>query len=116
MGVAPLIDRSTAGRAEAPLTLAEPAPRVLGWFDQIGLWGNLGMSILGPVTAIYILQPSGLPRMSFVGAAVAILIGTVLGTLLIGAAAVPGAQTGAPTCRRSSTWCNSSAGRSTRSR
>ena len=43
---------------EAPLTLDEPPPRVLGWWDQIGLWGNLGMSILGPVTAIWILQPA----------------------------------------------------------
>ena len=41
-----------APRTEAPFTLEEPPPRVLGWFDQIGLWGNLGMSILGPVTAI----------------------------------------------------------------
>ena len=47
-----------AQSAEAPLTLVEEPPRVLGWWDQIGLWGNLGMSILGPVTAIYILQPA----------------------------------------------------------
>src|SRR3954468_6522594 len=85
-----------APRNEAPYTLEEPPPRVLGWFDQIGLWGNLGMSILGPVTAIYILQPFQLNQMSFVGAAVAIIVGTVLGTLLVAAAAVPGAETGAP--------------------
>ena len=83
-------------RAEAPYTLDEPPPRVFGWLDQIGLWGNLGMSILGPVTAIYILQPAGLPQMSYVAAFVAIVVGTVLGTLLLGAAAVPGAETGAP--------------------
>jgi nucleobase:cation symporter-1, NCS1 family len=85
-----------AQRAEAPLTLDEPAPRVLGWFDQIGLWGNLGMSILGPVTAIYILQPYQLKAMSYVGAAAAIIVGTILGTILVAAAAVPGAETGAP--------------------
>src|SRR3954465_9160547 len=85
-----------APRDEAPYTLEEPPPRVLGWFDQIGLWGNLGMSILGPVTAIYILQPFQLAAMSFVGAAVAIVVGTILGTLLVAAAAVPGAETGAP--------------------
>jgi nucleobase:cation symporter-1, NCS1 family len=83
-------------RAEAPFTLDEPPPRVLGWFDQIGLWGNLGMSILGPVTAIYILQPFQLKAMSYVGAAAAIIVGTVLGTILVAAAAVPGAETGAP--------------------
>jgi len=81
---------------EAPFTLEEPAPRVLGWWDQIGLWGNLGMSILGPVTAIYILQPYQLAPMSYLAAAVAIVVGTVLGTLLIAAASVPGAETGAP--------------------
>src|SRR3954465_9729118 len=85
-----------APRDEAPYTLEEPPPRVLGWFDQIGLWGNLGMSILGPVTAIYILQPFQLAAMSYVGAAVAIVVGTILGTLLVAAAAVPGAETGAP--------------------
>jgi NCS1 family nucleobase:cation symporter-1 len=83
-------------RVEAPLTLAEPPPRVLGWLDQIGLWANLGISVLGPVTAIYVLGPSGPGRMSFVGAGLAIIVGTVLGTLLIAAAAVPGAETGAP--------------------
>src|SRR3954449_10673605 len=84
------------GHVEAPLTLDQPPPRVLGWLDQMGLWGNLGMSILGPVTAIYILQPYQLAPMSYVAAAVAIAVGTLLGTLLIAAAAVPGAQTGAP--------------------
>src|SRR3954447_19611709 len=83
-------------RTEAALTLEEPPPRVLGWLDQMGLWGNLGMSILGPVTAIYILQPYQLAPMSYVAAATAIVLGTILGTLLIAAAAVPGAETGAP--------------------
>ena len=82
--------------AEAPLRLDEPAPKVLGWLDQIGLWGNLGMSILGPVTAIAILQPYGLPAMSYLAAIVAIIVGTLIGTLLIAIAAVPGAETGAP--------------------
>src|SRR3954449_11643266 len=85
-----------APRAEAPLTLEEPAPRVLGWWDQIGLWGNLGMSILGPVPAIYILQPYQLEPMAYLAAPEDIVVGTVLGTLLIAAASVPGAETGAP--------------------
>ena len=83
-------------RTEAPLTLNEEPPRVLGWMDQIGLWGNLGMSILGPVTAIWILQPASGGQMSYLGAGAAIIVGTILGTLLVAAAAVPGAQTGAP--------------------
>src|SRR3954463_6129703 len=85
-----------APRNEAPFTLEEPPPRVLGWFDQIGLWGNLGMSILGPVTAIYILQPFQLAAMSYVGAALAIIVGTILGTLMVAAAAGLGAEAGAP--------------------
>lgn len=96
MGIAPVLDRTAAPAPEAPLTLDQPPPRVLGWWDQIGLWGNLGMSILGPVTAVAILQPYGLPRMSYVAAAVAIAVGTLFGTLLIAVAAVPGAETGAP--------------------
>jgi NCS1 family nucleobase:cation symporter-1 len=95
--IEPPVQTTAPEHAEAPYTLDEPPPRVLGWLDQTALWGNLGMSILGPVTAIYILQPYGLAKMSFVGAAVAIIAGTILGTLLIAAAAIPGAETGAPT-------------------
>jgi NCS1 family nucleobase:cation symporter-1 len=92
-----VLDRPTpTAHVEAPYTLEEPPPRVLGWWDQIGLWGNLGMSILGPVTAIYILQPVTGGQMSYVAAGVAIIVGTLLGTLLISAMAVPGAETGAP--------------------
>src|SRR3954471_10658747 len=93
-----LLEKPThpAPHAEAAYTLEEPPPRVLGWWDQIGLWGNLGMSILGPVTAIYILQPVVGGQMSYVAAGAAIIVGTILGTLLIAAAAVPGAETGAP--------------------
>src|SRR4051812_26795203 len=84
-------------RNEAPLTLAEPAPKVLGWLDHIGLWGNLGITLLAPVGAVGVLAPLiGGPRLSFVAAGAAVVVGTVIGALMIGAAAVPGAQTGAP--------------------
>jgi putative hydroxymethylpyrimidine transporter CytX len=81
---------------EAPLTLEEPPPRVLGWLDQIALWFNLGVSLLGPVGAVFVLQPDGVHPMSFVAAALAVVVGTVLGTAMLAAAAVPGAETGAP--------------------
>jgi putative hydroxymethylpyrimidine transporter CytX len=93
------IDRTRTAsvvRAEAPLTLTEEPPRVLGWLDQLGLWGNLGVSLLGPVGAIGVLEPAGFRPLSFVAAALAVVVGTVLGTALVAAAAVPGAQTGAP--------------------
>jgi nucleobase:cation symporter-1, NCS1 family len=85
-----------SARVEAPLTLDEPAPRVLGWLDQIGLWGNLGISLLGPVGAIAVLQPFGFSPLSLLGAGLAVIVGTLLGTAMVAAAAVPGAQTGAP--------------------
>jgi NCS1 family nucleobase:cation symporter-1 len=81
---------------EAPLTLTEDAPRVLGWWDQLGLWGNLGVSLLGPVGAVYVLAPAGVRPLTFLAAAVAVVVGTVIGTLMVAGAAVPGAQTGAP--------------------
>ena len=82
---------------EAPLTLEEPAPRVLGWLDQVGLWGNLGVTLLAPVGAAGVLIPvSGGPQLAYVAAGAAVVVGTLLGSLLLGAAAVPGAQTGAP--------------------
>ena len=39
-------------RSEAPLTLAEDAPRTLTMTDQLGFWGNLGISLLGFGAAI----------------------------------------------------------------
>jgi nucleobase:cation symporter-1, NCS1 family len=85
-----------ASVAEAPHTLLQPAPRALSLLDQLGLWGNLGVSLLGPVGAIYLLQPAGVAPLSLVAAFSALVVGTVLGSLLIGLAAIPGAQTGAP--------------------
>lgn len=82
--------------AEAPLTLAEPAPRVLGFLDQFGLWANLGVSLLGPVGALGVLAPAGFPRLSYAAALLAVVVGTLLGTALLAVATVPGVQTGAP--------------------
>ena len=99
VGAEPTIVEPAAERprsSEAPLTLAEEAPRVLGFFDQLGLWANLGVSLLGPVGAIGVLAPAGFPKLPLVGAFAAVVVGTVLGTLLVSASAVPGAQTGAP--------------------
>jgi putative hydroxymethylpyrimidine transporter CytX len=90
------VDSPVVTRGEVPLTLAEPAPKVLGWLDQIGLWGNLGVTLLAPVTASFVLVAGGGQRLSFLGAGAAVVVGTVIGALMIAAAAVPGAQTGAP--------------------
>jgi nucleobase:cation symporter-1, NCS1 family len=84
--------------AEAPHTLAEPAPKTLSFFDQLGLWGNLGVSLLGFTGAFAVLHPFGTdaPQLSFVAAVVATVLGTVVGSIAVGLAAVPGARTGAP--------------------
>jgi putative hydroxymethylpyrimidine transporter CytX len=86
---------ATLERAEAPLTLDEPAPRALRLADQLGLWGNLGVSLLGFTGAIYVLIPVD-TRMSLTAAFTALVVGTVLGTAGVAAAAAPGARTGAP--------------------
>lgn len=83
---------------EVPLTLVEPPPQALGLLDQLGLWGNLGVSLLGFTGAVVVLQPGGpgTPRLSLTAALLAVTIGTLLGAAAVAAAALPGAQTGAP--------------------
>jgi putative hydroxymethylpyrimidine transporter CytX len=89
------IPPSTTESTEAPLTLEQAPTRVLSFWDQVGLWGNLGVSLLGPPVAIFVLYPTD-TALSIVAALTAIVVGTVLGSLLLGLAAIPGAQTGAP--------------------
>jgi putative hydroxymethylpyrimidine transporter CytX len=87
---------ATLDRAEAPLTLDEPAPRALRLVDQLGLWGNLGVSLLGFTGALYVLYPLPDATLSVAAALAAIVLGTLLGTAAVSAAAVPGTETGAP--------------------
>ena len=84
--------------SEVPLTLNEPVPQALGLFDQFGLWGNLGVSLLGFTGAIFVLQPggTGTPELSLVAGLSAIVLGTILGTLAVALSGVAGARTGAP--------------------
>ena len=84
--------------SEVARTLAEPVPQALSLLDQFGLWGNLGVSLLGFTGAIFVLQPdgAGTPELSLAAALTAIVAGTLLGTLPIALAGLPGAQTGAP--------------------
>lgn len=89
------IEPTTTASSEAPLTLEQAPPRVLSFWDQVGLWGNLGVSLLGPPVAIFVLYPTD-TALSLIAALTAIVVGTVLGSLLLGLAAIPGAQTGAP--------------------
>jgi NCS1 family nucleobase:cation symporter-1 len=85
-------------RSEVARTLAEPVPQALSLIDQFGLWGNLGVSLLGFTGAIFVLQPGGpgTPELSLAAALTAIMAGTVFGTTVLALSALPGAQTGAP--------------------
>ncbi|WP_214108098.1 purine-cytosine permease family protein [Acrocarpospora catenulata] len=83
-------------QVEAPLTLDEAPPRALGLLDQGALWGNLGVSLLGFSGAVALVDPLGDRPLSFAAAMVAAVVGSLVGTAMVGLAAVPGTQTGAP--------------------
>src|ERR1700735_1120377 len=85
-------------RSELAPTLAERVPQALSLLDQFGLWGNLGVSLLGFTGAIFVLQPGGpgTPELSLAAALTAIVAGTLLGTVVLALAGLPGARTGAP--------------------
>jgi putative hydroxymethylpyrimidine transporter CytX len=89
-------DLSSDPHAEAPTTLDQAAPRTLGLLDQMGFWGNVGVSLLGFSGAIAILAPYGVRPLSFVAAVTAAVLGSVLGGLILGGSLVLGARTGAP--------------------
>jgi NCS1 family nucleobase:cation symporter-1 len=84
--------------SEVARTLAEPVPQALSLFDQLGLWGNLGVSLLGFTGAIFVLQPggAGTPELSLAAGLCAIVIGTLLGTLPVALSGMAGTRTGAP--------------------
>jgi len=84
--------------SEVAHTLAEPVPQSLSVWDQLGLWGNLGVSLLGFTGAIFVLQPggAGTPKLSLAAGLTAIVLGTVLGTLPTALSGLPGTRTGAP--------------------
>jgi putative hydroxymethylpyrimidine transporter CytX len=77
---------------DAPLTLTEPAGKHLGLRDALGLWGNLGISLLLPVAATYVVLPGRSLAVTFA----AIVVGAVIGSVLLGLSAAAGAREGVP--------------------
>ena len=72
----------------------EPVPerlRVLGVVDQTILWGNLGVSLLVIVLAQFLV-----PGLSLRDALIAVLVGSVIGNLMLGAAGLIGADARMP--------------------
>lgn len=86
-----LVRRATA-QPDAPITLDQPAVRTMGLADSLGLWGNLGISLLLPVAASYVVL-AGRPLVVTV---LAIVVGATTGAVLLGLAAAPGAREGVP--------------------
>ena len=68
-----------------------PSARTLGTFDMAALWGNLGISLLLPIVAAFLI-----PGLSFKQALLAIIVGAVIGNIALGYAGRIGAETGAP--------------------
>ena len=97
MSVSTHVPSPRTTQPEAPLVLDLDPPKPLGVVDQFSLWFNLGVSLTGPVTALFVLSPyfDG-TRMSLLAALVATVSGAILGAGLLGAVSVLGAQTGAP--------------------
>ncbi|MER6948398.1 cytosine permease [Nonomuraea sp. NPDC000554] len=86
----------THGVNEVPLTLDEAPPKTLGVLDQGALWANLGVSLLGFSGALFLLDPLQGTPLSLTAALVATVVGSLIGTAMVGLAAVPGTQTGRP--------------------
>jgi putative hydroxymethylpyrimidine transporter CytX len=87
---------SSAPPDEVAYTLEGATPKTLGFLDQGAFWSNLGVSLLGFTGATVLLQHAGLPPLSLPAALTATVVGTVLGALMLGLAAIPGARSSAP--------------------
>ncbi|MGY1681326.1 purine-cytosine permease family protein [Geodermatophilus sp. SYSU D01176] len=85
--------RTSAPPADAPLTLTEPPTATLGLREAFGLWASLGVSLLLPVAAVFVVLP-GRPLSTTIGA---IVVGALIGATLLGLAAAAGARERVPT-------------------
>ncbi|HLL68216.1 MAG TPA: cytosine permease [Micromonosporaceae bacterium] len=84
--------RNSGPRVEAPLTLAAPPTQSFGLGGMFGLWANLGVSLLLPVAAAYVI----LPGRPLAVTALAIVVGAVIGAVLLGLTAAPAARERVP--------------------
>ncbi|MFG1708478.1 purine-cytosine permease family protein [Nonomuraea sp. M3C6] len=81
---------------EVPLTLEGRPPKTLGVLDQGALWANLGVSLLGFSGALFLLDPLGNAPLSLAAALLAAVVGSLIGTAMVGLSAIPGTRTGQP--------------------
>jgi NCS1 family nucleobase:cation symporter-1 len=92
MGAPAIESPASSATVDAPTTLAQPAQKRLGLLDSLGLWGNLGISLLLPVAAAYVVLPGD----PFGPTLIAIITGSVIGSVLLGLGAAAGAREGVP--------------------
>lgn len=88
----PVLPPAVSASSEAPLTLADPPVARQGLADTAGLWGNLGISLLLPVAAAFVV----LPGRSLGVSVLAIVVGAAIGALLLGLTAAPSARERVP--------------------
>jgi len=90
-----------APATEPGRTLEDAQPRTLGIVDMVALWGNLGVSLLGPAYAYYVLVP-GAKQLSLAAAFTAVVVGSVIGGALLaaalGASAISGSRDAKNSC------------------
>lgn len=86
------VESGSSAGLEAPLTLGEAPSRSLGLASTAAFWWNLGISLLLPVAAVYVVLPDRSLWLSLL----AIVVGAVIGGALLGLAAGPGAREGVP--------------------
>ncbi|WP_354641447.1 purine-cytosine permease family protein [Kitasatospora camelliae] len=92
---APISDDAVKDRVEAPLVLDTAPPRTLDFRALFALWANLGVSLIGFTSAATVLGAPG-AELGFTAAMTAIVVGTAIGTAMLGVAAMIGARSGAP--------------------
>lgn len=82
--------------SEVPNSLAGENPKTLTFADQFALWSSLGITLTIPAAALFIQQPLGTSDFSFTASLVALALGLLLGSAVLGGIAHIGARVGVP--------------------
>lgn len=69
----------------------------LGFADQFGLWASLAVTLTIPAAAVFVVNPLGDGQLGFAAVVCVVLLGTLVGSLLLGAVALSGQRSGRPT-------------------
>lgn len=71
--------------------------QTLTFSDQFSLWGSLAVTLTIPAAAVFVANPLGNRPLGTAAAVTAIVLGTLVGSLLLGAVALIGQRSGLPT-------------------